>query len=178
MSSDSTNRKLFQVYHLSEALNQALDQLEANPELPMADLSALLEALTGDINAKVEDIGLAIRNSQARISAKEAEIIRLKELVDIEDGQVARLKESLMGLMNRAGISKVKGKLCNVSICANGGVIPIIVEGDMADLPEEFRLEKTVFSLNRAAVEQAQAVGLDLPDIITISPRGQHVRVS
>lgn len=176
--SDPTRKNLFQIYNLSDVLMAALDQLEGNPELPANELEALLDALTGDINTRVEEVGLAIRNNQARISAKEAEIIRLKEAVDLEDAQNDRLKGSLMALMNRAGIAKVKGKLVTVSVCTNGGAIPITVEGDPADLPEEFRLEKVVFSLNRQAVEQAQAVGIDLPPIITIQPRGSHIRIA
>ena len=178
MSDPNPKKKLFQVYHISEALEAALDMLESNPELPMADLSVLLEALTTDFNGKVEEIGLAVRNIQARIAAKEAEIIRLKESVDMEDAQVGRLKESLMALMNKAQVQKVKGKLVTVSICQNGGALPITIDVEAEDLPMEFRRETVTYSLDRQAVEQAQAVGLDLPNCIIIQPRGSHVRIS
>jgi hypothetical protein len=175
---DPTKSKLYQVYQLSEALVAALEQLEENPELPIEDLERLLDGLTHDFNTKVEDIGLAIGNINARIAAKQTEIRRLQEAADYEDQQVARLKGSLMALMNRAGVPKVKGKLVTVSICANGGAIPITVDGDPKDLPEEFRKEVVTYSLNREAVTQAQAVGIDLPDVIHIQPRGQHIRIS
>lgn len=176
--SDPTKKKLFQIYNLSDLLNAALDMLEGNPALSAEELDALLGSVTADLNSTVEEVGLAIRNNQARINAKEAEVLRLKEACETEEAQNDRLKKALMAMMDRANITKVKGNLLTVSIRNNGGVLPITIEGDPADLPESFRKEKVVYSLNREAVEQAKELGVDLPAGVVVQPRGRNLQIT
>ena len=169
---------LFKIYQLSDQLEHLLDALEENPEADPASLQAGIDALTGEFNARVEDVALAIQNAKAREVALKSERDRLAVLATQSELTQTRLKAALLELMNKAQVKKVKGNLVTVSVAGNGGAQPIELTVEPKDLPPDFRTEKVEYSLNRAAVDKNVAIGLDLPPCIIIKERGSHIRIS
>jgi len=170
-------RNLLQIYTLTDQLNAVLDQLDENPELTTEEIQKALDTMTGDLNARVEDVALAIVNEEAITEAKRREISRLKELADREEGRTDKLRASLMALMKRAELGKLKGKLVNVTIANNGGKLPVEFAGDPTALPEHFRKTTIVTTLDYDAVINANTLGMDLPEGVKVLERGQHLRI-
>ena len=169
---------IFRIYQLSEQLEHLLDALEEHPDAAPESLQAGIDALTGEFNARVEDVALAIQNAKARCTSIYEEIARLQTIVNREEATQVNLKNALLVLMNKAQVQKVKGTLVTVSVAKNGGAVPIELTVDPKDLPEKYRTEKVEYSLNRSAVEQDEKLGFPLPDCIKLKERGQHVRIS
>ena len=122
-------------------------------ESPLDDediLKDTLEAVQGEYEAKIESYCKVIKNIDADIQAIKTEITRLSEKKKVLENNIDRLKKAMFDSMKATNTNKVKGQIFTVSIQKNGGKLPVIVDVETSELPDE--LVKVVESPDLEAI--------------------------
>lgn len=122
-------------------------------ESPLDDediLKDTLEAVQGEYEQKIESYCKVIKNIDADIQAIKTEIARLSEKKKVLENNIDRLKKAMFDSMKATSTNKVKGQIFTVSIQRNGGKLPVIVDVETSELPDE--LVKVVESPDLEAI--------------------------
>lgn len=96
-----------------------------------------LEGVQGEYEVKLESYCKVIKNLEADMEALKAEAKRLTDKRKVLENNVDRLKKAMFDSMKLTGTDKVKGQLFTVAIQKNGGKLPVIVDVDTSELPDE-----------------------------------------
>lgn len=121
------------LYDLKESYKTILDNMD-NEDF---DLSGVLETLDDAIEDKADGYARVITQAKAEIDSIDAEIKRLTAMKKSRNNTVDRLKENLFNAMKETGKTKFKTDLFAFSIAKNGGKIPVVVDVETADLPDD-----------------------------------------
>jgi len=121
------------LYDLKESYKTILDNMD-NEDF---DLSGVLETLDDAIEDKADGYARIITQAKAEIDSIDAEIKRLTTMKKSRKNTVDRLKENLFNAMKETGKTKFKTDLFAFSIAKNGGKIPVVVDVETADLPDD-----------------------------------------
>jgi Mg2+ and Co2+ transporter CorA len=121
------------LYDLKESYKTILDNMD-NEDF---DLSGVLETLDDAIEDKADGYARVITQAKAEIDSIDAEIKRLTAMKKSRKNTVDRLKENLFNAMKETGKTKFKTDLFAFSIAKNGGKIPVVVDVETADLPDD-----------------------------------------
>lgn len=116
---------------LLELQNMIEDGIEADA------LSDTIESVEFDLEQRAEGYVKVIRNLEAKAKAIKDEEKRLKEKRLIAENGVDRLKKRLFDSMNAVGKKKLDAGIFALSVQKNGGALPIIIDEDLRNLPEE-----------------------------------------
>lgn len=163
--------KLYELPTAYEELEEAL--IEAGGELT-PEIEARLDALEGNLEAKVDGlVGLA--QQLARMGeAADAEAARLKRLASARTAAAGRLKEYLLRTLEQLGRPKVETDRFAVRVQRNGRP-SITWPGDPSDLPMDLaRLEVKLDG--QAAYERWKRDG-EMPEGFVVA-LGSHLRIS
>ena len=89
----------------------------------------------------------------AKIKAEETRLAARRKSIE---NNAARINDRLYKAMKSTGKTKFKTTLFSFSIAANGGKIPVVIDVDTADLPDEFVIitEKPDTEAIRAYIEK------------------------
>ncbi len=156
------------IYQLDHDWQQIQDQLEEldgsdlTPELEeqIVNLLNQSETLSKDWYAKIDGYCklIAMLSAQATIRGQEA--TRLANLAESDNSKVNKLKDRLKESLQMRGQKKIKTNLFNLSICKNGGKVPLILPKSVDSLPPEF--VQTIREPNkdeiRTALENGDAI--------------------
>ena len=96
-----------------------------------------LEAVQGEYEIKLESCCKVIKNLEADVDALKNEAKRLTDKRKVLENNIERLKKSMFDSMKATNTDKVKGQLFTVAIQKNGGKLPVIVDVDTSELPDE-----------------------------------------
>jgi hypothetical protein len=96
-----------------------------------------LEGVQGEYELKLEAYCKVIKNLEADMDALKAEAKRLTDKRKVLENNVDRLKKAMFDSMKATGTDKVKGQIFTVAIQKNGGKLPVIVDVDTSELPDE-----------------------------------------
>ena len=166
------------LYQLTEEM-QALDELLANAENPdspeIFDAIQRALALQDERERKVDAYCSLIAELTARGAARKAEAERLYLNAQRQENAVKSLKFRLLESFKTLGIKKLETDKFTVSVCANGGLVPLELAPnlDPATLPEEF--QHVMISPDTGAIRAALAT-TEL-SFAKLGERGQHVRI-
>ena len=127
----------------------------------------------GDVRKAVLDLADAALTAKALAEARKAEADRIKALAEQAVNASERAKRIIMDLMAAAGLQKIEGADCKVSVQANGGVLPLVILDEDA-LPERFI--DLVPKVNNSAIRQAIEAGEPVPGA-ELGERGKSVRI-
>lgn len=127
----------------------------------------------GDVREAVLALAEAAMAAKAIGEARREEAARIKALADQATGAAERSKRIIMDLMTVAGIQKVEGVSCKVSIAANGGVLPLVILDESA-IPEDFWIN--VPKIDNSRVRNAIEAGEPVPGA-ELGERGKSVRI-
>ena len=125
------------LYELTQEWLQLQDMLE-DPDIPDDAIQDTLEALEGAIEWKADGYAKVIRNMEASITAIKAEKDWLTKKQNRLEASIGRLKERLQEAMITTGKRKIKTDLFTFAIQKNGGKLPVVLDVDVADLPDDF----------------------------------------
>lgn len=148
------------------------NQGELTPELETE-----LDALEEDFSQKVERIALYIRESELDAEKAKHEAERLTKIRKHHESKVRGLKSYLLVVMERHGRDKVDTYKARVSRVANSRPTVRWTGDDYADIPDEFRKDRLIQTLDTDAVLEALNDGEPVPDNVTVE-RGHHLRIS
>ncbi|MCD8140490.1 MAG: siphovirus Gp157 family protein [Planctomycetaceae bacterium] len=169
------------LFDISEDL-AALDDLifENAGNLDSPDVVAALDALEAEIvNNMVEKIdnyaGL-IKSIQARSEVRKQEAKRLDARARIDLNTAKSLLDRLKLIFERHKIPKLETPRFRVGIVNNGGLLPLIIDGEPANLPENFKITQTTVVPDTEAIRAALAAGQEIPGR-RLGERGQRLAI-
>ena len=162
------------LYNIAANIRLALDDNESG-EIDGVALDRL-DQLGLDLAAKVEAVALVVRERTARAAALKEQQELFGKAHQVEQNNVARLKDYLMQCLDLAGVPKVDTQLVKVRVQNNSK--PTVTVENMDALPEWAIAEKLIQSPNRDEILKrlADDPALELPCGVKVE-MGRHVRI-
>lgn len=160
------------LYELTTDLLALQEMLES----PLDDEDVLrdtLEAVQGEYELKLEAYCKVIKNLEADMEALKNEAKRLTDKRKVLENNIERLKKAMFDSMKATNTDKVKGQLFTVAIQKNGGKLPVIVDVDVTELPDE--LVKVVESPDLEAIGKLLEQGKSM--YAHFGERGESLRI-
>ena len=133
-----------------------------------------LEAVEGEYDDKIEGYCKVIKNIEGDIDAVKKEIERLTARKKNMENNVQRMKDAMFNSMKVLGKTTAGGTILKASIQKNGGKLPLIVEKDAKDLPDEFKVVE--FKPDNMAIREALECGREL-EFAHFGERGETIRI-
>lgn len=124
------------IHEIAEKFKELLDIAETE-ELPEDALKDTFESLNLEFEDKAENTAIVIKELEATVSKLKKEVERLNKHISSIENNIKRLKLGLETAMRTAGKTEFKTFLFSFNIQKNGGKLPVIVDSDVEDLPEE-----------------------------------------
>lgn len=124
------------MYELTSDYNEVFE-LASNPDIDPQAITDTLEAINAEIEIKAENTAKVMRELEEMAVALKAEEQRLSARRRGIENNVERIKTGLYEAMKTTGKTKFKTPLFSFAITKNGGKIPVIVDVETADLPDE-----------------------------------------
>ena len=109
-------------------------------ENELEDEQMLLDTLEGvqwEYEFKLEQYAKVVRNLEADAEALKNEAARLTNRRRVIENNVDRLKRIMFDSMKATGTNKIKGNILSVAIQKNGGKLPVVVDVDTSELPDD-----------------------------------------
>lgn len=125
------------LYDLTGEVLQLQELLASGDVVDTELLKNVLSDTTEDYDAKLEAYAKVIKNLSSDVDAIKAETERLTSRKKALENNISALKNRMYESMKALGKTKVKCELFTVSIQANGGRIPVIVDVDTSELPDD-----------------------------------------
>lgn len=125
------------LYELTGDILKLQQLLETGEVVDKELLNDVLADTTADYDEKIENYAKVIKNLSADVDAIKAETDRLTTRRKALETNITNLKARMFDSMKQTGNTKIKGSLFTVSIQANGGKIPVIVDVDTSKLPDD-----------------------------------------
>ena len=122
------------LYELAAEYRQQMDALN-DLDLDNATIADTLESISGDLEAKCTNVGLAIRNMESLEEQIGNEINRLKANKDRVAARAKGIREYLLQNMQRCEISKIASPWFTLSVRNNP---PKVIIHDPASVPQEY----------------------------------------
>lgn len=124
------------LYELQGEYLQLLNMLE-DPEVEEQIVLDTLEGIDYELEIKAENYAKIIKELEGTVEVIKTEQKRLSDKKSKLEANVKRLKDNLQEAMTATGKTKFKTDLFSFSIQKNGGALPVIVDVDTAELPDE-----------------------------------------
>ena len=124
------------LYELKGDYLKLLEMLE-DPEIEDQIVLDTLEGIDYELEIKAENYAKIIRELEGTVEVIKAEKKRLSDKQSKLEANVKRLKDNLQEAMTATGKTKFKTDLFSFSIQKNGGALPVIVDVETAELPDE-----------------------------------------
>lgn len=166
-------RTLIDICQDMESLDKILAEAEGDITDPLVaqTIDLWFEELDGQLDTKVERYCKLIRELELRSQARMAEADRIRNLAKTDANGAKGLKHRLHCVMIRRGLGRIKTDTFNVSVCKNGGKLPIAIRGEV---PPEFQQTQVVPDTDKIRQSLDEGVALEFA---VFEERGRHLRV-
>lgn len=161
------------LYELTEQY-EILQDMMYDPDVDEQIVRDTMEALWGEIEDKADGYAKIILDMKYDMEALQAEERRLQARRQNLDARQKWLKENLMANMEAIGKTKIKTALFTVSIQKNGGKEPLIIDGNIDDIPGKFLIPQPPVVNNDAVRELLAEKQVDWAHL---EPRGVHLGI-
>lgn len=125
------------MYELTADYMTVLDMAQ-DPEIDPQAITDTLEAIGGEIEIKAENTAKVMKELEAEAAKIKAEEQRLNARRKTLENNIEHIKTRLYDAMKLTGKTKFKTALFSFSIAKNGGKIPVVVDVDCSELPDDF----------------------------------------
>lgn len=125
------------LYELTQDMLDLQDIVDSGEVIDTKLLDDTLADTTADFDDKIINYAKVIKNLSAAEDAIKAEIERLTARKKNIDKNVTNMKTAMLNAMQAVKHEKIKGDLFTVSVRANGGKLPVIVDVETAELPDD-----------------------------------------
>lgn len=115
----------------------AVLEMAQDPDIDPQAIADTLESIGGEIEEKAENSAIVMKELEAEAAKLKAEEQRLKDRRTKVENNIKDIKQRLFDAMKMTGKEKFKTELFSFSIAKNGGKIPVIVDVETADLPDD-----------------------------------------
>lgn len=124
------------MYELTADYKTVLD-MAMNPEIDPQAITDTLESIAAEIEVKAENTAIILKEIEAEAAKLKAEEQRLNARRKQFETNAVNIKQRLFDAMKTTGKEKFKTTLFSFSIAKNGGKIPVIVDVDCSELPDD-----------------------------------------
>lgn len=121
------------IYEITTKYLYIQSAIENGEDLP----DDLLSEVDEELETKAENYAKVIKNLESDLNGLDEEIKRLTAKKKAVKSGIDRLKENLQNAMILTGKRKFKTDLFSFNIQKNGGALPVIVDADVSELPDE-----------------------------------------
>lgn len=138
------------------------------------ELQAEFEKIKDDIKVKADNYAKLIKNLEAEVEGYEKEAKRLSDRAKTISNNIKALKANLLWSMKETGEEKFKTDLFSFAVTANGGKVPMVIDVDPEDLPEDMQV------INVEADKDALRKYMEDTGDFTYAhfeERGEHLRI-
>lgn len=125
------------LYDLTGDILKLQNILETGEVVDGELLADVLADTTADYEEKIENYAKVVKNLSADVDALKEEEKRLTTRRKALENNIDALKARMFDSMKATGKTKIKGSVFTVSIQANGGKIPVIVDVPTEKLPDD-----------------------------------------
>jgi hypothetical protein len=150
------------LYELKEEFKMLLDMME-DDSIDEEMIQNSLEGIECEIEIKAEGYAKILKELEGQAEAVRKEISRLDDKYGKIVANMDRLKTNLKIAMNETGKKKIQTDLFTISVCKNGGKIPLIIDGvDINEVPEKYKEMQKIEKLNTDAIREDLEKGIDV----------------
>lgn len=174
-------KSLHQLTAELEDFDELIDSIEdetITPELEAA-VQQLLEQREETYEQwliKVDNYCAAITNRHALSKQRKSEAERLSKLAATDSKRVEWMKQQLKSCLESQGVKKLNLHRFNLTISNNGGVLPLKVVCEVAELPPQF--QRVEVSADNSAIRKALEAGdIEAQKVAQFGERETHLRV-
>ena len=152
------------LYAITSELAGLIDLAErcANDEEMSLAVAEHTAAIDEALEAKAEDYASLVKSLEARAAARKEEAARITALAKSDAALADRLKLALRESMTRTGRLKINTNRFRLSVVANGGKIPIVID-DESSIPELYTQMQVSYTIDKEAIRSAIDAGTDVP---------------
>lgn len=129
------------LYELTSQFQTLMDMLE-DTEVEEQAILDTLESITYDIEEKADGYGKIIKSIESDIEGIDSEIKRLSSKKNTYKNRIQFLKNNLKYCMDTMGKRKISTQLFTFNIQKNGGKRKLILDTDIENIPEEYRVKQ------------------------------------
>ena len=168
MTSDNPNRSMLEIRNEMDEfydMVMAADEETLETDAFQAKLEAWRLSLEWEARNKIDSMAAVIRNLEGQAHLRSVEAKRMADLSRVDLSKAAQLKQFMKESMDHFGILKQETDRFRVSVCSNGGQLPI-----------EYTTITEVRETNAKLVRHKLETGETLP-FAHIKPRGTHIRI-
>lgn len=159
---------------LSDELLDLYDLIDSGDGEVSPELEERLDALQHDFSAKLDAYASLAREADLEASALEAEVRRLEKRIRRRRTLIANLKARVQLALEAQGQKRFRTGRFTLSLCANGGGLPVEIVGKVEELPPAYL--KVTVEPDKDALRQALSRGEAIPGA-RLGERGHHVRI-
>lgn len=161
------------LYQLTAEFEEIINMLY-DPEIDEQAIFDTLEGIEAEFEDKADGYAKVLKSIDADIKAAKAEKARLEERIRFAENRAKRLKWHLENAMRITGKTKFKTALFSFGIQKNGGKQPVVLDRDVALIPEEFQIPQSPKADNDKIREYLQG---HVADWAHLDPRGESLRI-
>ncbi len=171
---------LYKITEEIERINDIMDRTNGDDAM-MTDedreaMAMFAEGLRTEAHGKADGYARAIRELDARATARRVEAREMGQLATASEQRADRLKRFLVQCMERIGERQLVGQTFTLAVQRNGGATPVEVFGDTDAMPDRFVKVKREPDRDaiRRALEQGDA---DAANFAALGERGVSLRI-
>lgn len=161
------------LYELTEQY-QVLQDMVYDPEVDYQTLCDTMEAIWGEIEDKADSYAKIIRKMSADIDTIKSEEKRLSTRRKNLESRKEWLMNNLEANMRECGKTKFKTALFSFNIQKNGGLEPLVIDGNIEDIPGRFLIPQDPVPSNDAIREYLKD---HVVEWAHLEPRGESLRI-
>lgn len=163
------------LYELTAELAELM-ALSNEPDVDPVTLLDTMEAVSGDYDTKMEGYAKVIADIDNQIESIKNEEKRLAARRKIKENNIARMKQVMFDSLKATGKKSAGGNLFTISIQANGGKIPVVVDWLTEDLPDELVKITRTPDIEKIR-EQLSIANPDVEKMAHFGERGEGLRI-
>lgn len=163
------------LYELTDNYKRLLEDIE-NGDIPAEAIKDTLDAVEGELDAKLENIACYVKSVAAEEAAIKNEVTALQERQKSKHNEATRMMDYMHTAMNEAGKAKLETARCKISIKQNPESVNV---GDIfiawAEQNNKALLTYAPPTANKTAIKELLKAGTEIPGCIIT--RGERIEV-
>ena len=158
MNNAAENLSIYALLEQNAQIESVLTQVESGDLDAEGADKVLYDALIANdeaIAAKLERYAKLVRSKEALAKARKEEAAHLTQRAKTAENEATRLKSVMKLALEHLNLTKVDAGIFTVGIQNNGGVTPLELDVEPEELPEEFRITRTVIDADKEKIRKA-----------------------